>query len=45
VRARIIGERKGLDPDIDRLLEKAEDLARANTGLCSGLILSQQPRI
>jgi undecaprenyl diphosphate synthase len=33
VRVRIIGERIGLDPDIDRLLQEAEDLTRANTGL------------
>src|SRR5271155_4070527 len=33
VRVRIIGERVGLEPDIDRLLQEAEDLTRANTGL------------
>src|ERR1700694_1089809 len=33
VRVRVIGERMGLDPDIRRLLEEAEDLTRANTGL------------
>ena len=33
VRVRIIGEREGLDPDIGRLLQEAEDLTRANTGL------------
>ena len=33
VRVRIIGERNGLDPDIDRLLQEAEDLTCANTGL------------
>src|SRR5271166_3104474 len=33
VRVRIIGERVGLAPDIDRLLQEAEDLTRANTGL------------
>jgi undecaprenyl diphosphate synthase len=33
VRVRIIGERIGLEPDIDRLLQEAEDLTRANTGL------------
>jgi undecaprenyl diphosphate synthase len=33
VRVRIIGERNGLEPDIDRLLQEAEDLTRANTGL------------
>jgi len=33
VRVRIIGEREGLDPDIARLLQEAEDLTRANTGL------------
>src|ERR1700716_3989365 len=31
VRVRIIGERDGLDPEIRRLLEEAEDLTRANT--------------
>ncbi len=33
VRVRIIGERAGLEPDIDRLLIEAEDLTRANSGL------------
>src|SRR6202047_3491434 len=33
VRVRIIGERDGLEPDIRRLLEEAEDLTRANDGL------------
>jgi undecaprenyl diphosphate synthase len=33
VRVRIIGEREGLDPDIARLLEEAETLTGANTGL------------
>jgi len=33
VRVRIIGEREGLDPDIDRLLTEAEELTRNNTGL------------
>ena len=33
VRVRIIGERDGLDPDIGRLLQEAEELTRANTGL------------
>ena len=33
VRVRIIGERDGLDPDILRLLEEAESLTAANTGL------------
>jgi undecaprenyl diphosphate synthase len=33
VRVRIIGEREGLDPDIARLLNDAEQLTRANTGL------------
>jgi undecaprenyl diphosphate synthase len=33
VRVRIIGERDGLDPDIARLLQEAEELTRANTGL------------
>ena len=33
VRVRIIGERDGLDPEISRLLQEAEDLTRANTGL------------
>ena len=33
VRVRIIGERVGLEPDIDRLLQEAEDLTRTNTGL------------
>jgi undecaprenyl diphosphate synthase len=30
---RVIGEREGLDPDIGRLLQEAEDLTRQNTGL------------
>src|SRR5882757_7302463 len=30
VRVRIIGERNGLESDIDRLLQEAEDLTRAN---------------
>jgi undecaprenyl diphosphate synthase len=30
---RIIGEREGLDPDIGRLLQEAEELTHANTGL------------
>ena len=33
VRVRIIGEREGLDPDVGRLLEEAEELTRANDGL------------
>src|SRR5215468_11817564 len=33
VRVRIIGERNGLEPDIDRLLQEAEELTRTNTGL------------
>lgn len=33
VRVRIIGERSGLEPDILRLLEEAEDLTRANDRL------------
>ena len=33
VRVRIIGERQGLSTDILRLLEEAEELTRANTGL------------
>src|SRR5215207_838624 len=33
VRVRIIGEREGLSPDIRSLLEEAEALTRANTGL------------
>jgi undecaprenyl diphosphate synthase len=33
VRVRIIGERAGLDPDIDRLLVEAEELTRANDAL------------
>jgi undecaprenyl diphosphate synthase len=33
VRVRIIGERRGLDPDIRRLLEESEELTRGNTGL------------
>jgi undecaprenyl diphosphate synthase len=33
VRVRIIGEREGLDADIDRLLSEAEELTRNNDGL------------
>ena len=33
VRVRIIGERDGLDPDIGRLLEEAEELTKDNDGL------------
>jgi undecaprenyl diphosphate synthase len=33
VRVRVIGERDSLDPEIRRLLEEAEGLTRANTGL------------
>src|SRR5262245_13170652 len=33
VRVKIIGERAGLEPDIARLLEEAESLTHANTGL------------
>jgi undecaprenyl diphosphate synthase len=33
VKVRVIGERDSLDPDIRRLLEEAEELTRANTGL------------
>jgi undecaprenyl diphosphate synthase len=33
VRVRIIGERKGLESDIGRLLEEAEELTKANDGL------------
>ena len=33
VRVRIIGERAGLDPDIDRLLSEAEELTQANDSL------------
>jgi len=33
VRLRVIGEREGLDPDIRRLLEEAEELTRNNGGL------------
>jgi undecaprenyl diphosphate synthase len=33
VRVRVIGERRGLDPEILRLLEEAEELTRSNTGL------------
>jgi undecaprenyl diphosphate synthase len=33
VRVKIIGERESLDPDIARLLEEAESLTAANTGL------------
>ena len=32
VRVRVIGEREGLDPDIRRLLEEAEELTRDNDG-------------
>ena len=34
VRVRVIGEREGLDPDIGRLLEEAEELTCRNNGLC-----------
>lgn len=33
VRVRIIGERRGLDPEIRRLLEESEELTRYNSGL------------
>lgn len=33
VRVRVIGERVGLDPDIESLLQEAEQLTRGNTGL------------
>lgn len=33
VRVRVIGERVGLDPDIERLLAEAEDLTKNNSGL------------
>ncbi len=33
IRVRIIGEREGLSPDIRMLLDEAEQLTRANTGL------------
>ena len=33
VRVRVIGERVGLDPDIDRLLAEAEELTKSNDGL------------
>jgi undecaprenyl diphosphate synthase len=33
VKVRVIGDRDGLDPDIRRLLEEAEELTRANSGL------------
>src|SRR5688572_28227486 len=33
VRVRVIGERAGLDPDIDSLLTEAEELTRGNTKL------------
>ena len=33
VKVRVIGQRNGLDPDIRRLLEEAEELTRGNTGL------------
>jgi undecaprenyl diphosphate synthase len=33
VRVRVIGERQGLDPEIGRLLQEAEELTGANTGL------------
>ena len=33
VRVRVIGERVGLDPEIRRLLDEAEELTRANDGL------------
>ncbi|MEZ5789007.1 MAG: isoprenyl transferase [Xanthobacteraceae bacterium] len=33
IKVRIIGERRHLDPEIDRLLQEAEDLTRGNTGL------------
>jgi undecaprenyl diphosphate synthase len=33
VRVRVIGERAGLDPDIERLLTEAEELTKSNDGL------------
>jgi undecaprenyl diphosphate synthase len=33
VKVRVIGEREGLDPEIRRLLDEAEELTRDNTGL------------
>ena len=33
VRVRVIGEREGLDPEIDKLLTEAEELTAKNTGL------------
>jgi undecaprenyl diphosphate synthase len=33
VRVRVIGERRHLDPEIERLLQEAEDLTRGNSGL------------
>jgi undecaprenyl diphosphate synthase len=33
VKVRVIGDREGLDPDIRRLLEEAEELTRQNDGL------------
>src|SRR3984893_8115487 len=33
VRVRIIGEREGLEPEIGRLLQEAEELTRSNDGL------------
>jgi undecaprenyl diphosphate synthase len=33
VKVRVIGDRAGLDPEIRRLLEEAEDLTRDNSGL------------
>ena len=33
VKVRVIGERNDLDPDIRRLLDEAEELTKANTGL------------
>jgi undecaprenyl diphosphate synthase len=33
VRVRVIGERVGLDPDIERLLAEAEELTKSNSGL------------
>ena len=36
VHVRIIGERDGLDPDINRLLTEAEELTQGNDGLISG---------
>ncbi len=34
VRVRIIGERTSLAPDLKKLLNEAEDITKANTGLC-----------